>query len=257
MAPSVLLVAYGWLILSPEDVMKLLNRTVILIALASVLVCPLITSAQWGKKPYTEWSEKEALKLLNDSPWGQTQVYSDTSNAFGTGPGTSSRSGDYNTYHLNIRIRFLSSKPVRQALSRLITLKQKEAMTPQLSTQLKAFASQDLPDYIIIAVDADSSEAKNEIREFRSLLDNRTTVDLKANTYLSVKGGERVYLADYQPPKKDGFGAKFIFPRNVNGEPIITPKTDEVQFYSDFSDKYKLNMRFKVKDMMYDGKLEY
>ena len=237
--------------------MKLLNRTLTLIALASLLLCPLITSAQWSKKPYTEWSEKEALKLLNDSPWGQTQVYSDTSNAFGTGPAASSRSGDYNTYHLNIRIRFLSSKPVRQALSRLIALKQKEAMSQQLSAQLKAFASQDLPDYIIIAVDADSSEAKNEIREFRSLLDNRTTADLKNNTYLSVKGGERIYLTEYQPPKKDGFGAKFIFHRNVNGEPVVTPKTDEIQFYSEFSEKYKLSMRYKVKDMMFDGKLEY
>jgi hypothetical protein len=237
--------------------MKHLNHTLTLIALALLLVCPLITSAQWSKKPYTEWSEKEALKLLNDSPWGQTQVYSDTSNAFGTGPAATSKSGDYNTYHLNIRIRFLSSKPIRQALSRLIALKQKEAMSQQLAAQLKAFASQDLPDYIIIAVDADSSESKNEIREFRSLLDNRSTADLKNNTYLSIKGGERVYLAEYQPPKKDGFGAKFIFRRNVNGEPVITPKTDEVQFYSEFSEKYKLNMRYKVKDMMYEGKLEY
>ena len=25
-------------------------------------------------KPWTEWSEKEAAKILNDSPWGQTQT---------------------------------------------------------------------------------------------------------------------------------------------------------------------------------------
>lgn len=237
--------------------MKHLNITLALGALALLLVCPILTSAQWGKKPYTEWSEKEALKVLNDSPWGQTQVYTDTSNTFGTGAAQTTRSGDYNTYYLNIRIRFLSSKPIRQALSRLIALKQKDAMTPQLSAQLKAFSTQDLPDYIVVAVDADSSEAKGEIREFRSLLDSRGTLDLKNNTYLSVKGGERIYLAEYQSPKKDGFGAKFIFPRNVNGKPVITPDTDEVQFYSEFSTKYKLTMRFKVKEMMYDGKLEF
>src|SRR5690242_16686548 len=95
------------------------------IGLALLLICPLITAAQWNKKPYTEWSEKEALKLLNESPWGQTQVYTNNSNTFGTGPGRTQASGDYNTYFLNIRIRFLSAKPIRQAFSRLIAIKQK------------------------------------------------------------------------------------------------------------------------------------
>jgi hypothetical protein len=240
--------------------MTLFNRFVLLVAVCLLLCLPLIGVAQWNKKPYTEWSEKEALKLLNDSPWGQTQVYTNNSNTFGTGPGQAARgsaqSGDYNTYFMNIRIRFLSSKPIRQAFSRLIALKQKDEVSDQLAAQLKAFATQDLPDYIIIAVDADSSESKNEIREFRSLLDTRTTVDLKNNTYLSV-GGERLYVADYQPPKKDGLGAKFIFPRKVNGRPLITSESQEVLFYSEFSSTYKLSMRYKVKDLMFDGKLEY
>lgn len=240
--------------------MTFFNRPLLFMAFSLLLICPLLSAAQWNKKPYTEWSEKEALKLLNDSPWGQTQIYTNNSNTFGTGPGQAARgsaqSGDYNTYFLNIRIRFLSSKPIRQAFSRLIALKQKDEMSDQLAAQLKAFATQDLPDYIIIAVDADSSQSKNEIREFRSLLDTRTTVDLKNNTYLSV-GGERVFVADYQPPKKDGLGAKFIFPRNLNGKPLITSEAQEVQFYSEFSANYKLSMRYKVKDLMYDGKLEY
>jgi hypothetical protein len=236
--------------------MTLFNRLCMLTALTLLLTVPLIPAAQWNKKPYTEWSEKEALKLLNESPWGQTQIFTNNSNTFGTGPGSSRASGDYNTYFLNIRIRFLSAKPVRQAFSRLIAIKQKGEMNDQLAAQLKAFATQDLPDYIIIAVDVDSSEAKNEIREFRSLLDTRTTVDLKSDTYLSV-GGERVYVADYQPPKKDGLGAKFIFPRKVNGKPLVTPETQEILFYSELSPKYKLSMRYKVKELIYDGKLEY
>ena len=195
--------------------------------------------------------------MLNESPWGQTQVFSDLSNTFGTGPGQSRQSGDYNAYFMNIRIRFLSSKPIREAFSRLIALKQKDAMNAQLAAQLKAFATQDLPDYIIIAVDADGGESKNEIREFRALLDTRTTVDLKYNTYLTIQGGDRVYIAEYQPPKKDGLGAKFIFPRKVNGKPVLTPENQEIQFYSEFSNKYKLSMRYKVKDMFCGDKLEY
>ena len=80
--------------------------------------------------------------------------------------------------------------------------------------------------------------------------------DLKNVTFLSAKG-QRTFIANYQPPKKDGLGAKFIFPRTVNGSPVIPPDSDEIQFFSEFSEKYKLAMRFKVKDMMIDGKLEY
>src|SRR5205809_7517695 len=31
------------------------------------------------QKPWTEWSKKEAGKTLNESPWGQTQTETDTS----------------------------------------------------------------------------------------------------------------------------------------------------------------------------------
>lgn len=227
-----------------------------------VFICAVSISAQWNKKPYTEWSEKDAKKLLNESPWGQTQVFSDTSNEFGRGIATGaggavdSRSGDYSAHHLNIRIRFLSAKPIRQAFSRMILLGQKGQVPDQLAAQLNAFATQDFPDYIVVSVDCDANESKNEIREFSALLDTRSIVDLKNNTYLSAKG-QRTFIASYQPPKKDGLGAKFIFPRTVNGQPTIPPDSDEIQFYSEFSNKYKLNMRFKVKDMMVNGKLEY
>jgi hypothetical protein len=242
--------------------MNKIHRVCITCAPVLVFICAISISAQWNKKPYTEWSEKEATKVLNESPWGQTQVFSDTSKEFGTGVargdvGTiDNRSGDYSTHHLDIRIRFLSSKPIRQAFSRLIALKQNAPINSQLAAQLTAFATQDFPDYIIICVDADAKETKNELREFRFLLDTAAMVDLKNDTYLSAKG-ERVFISSYQPPKKDGLGAKFIFPRNVNGKPAIAPDAEEIQFYSEFSNKYKLNMRFKAKDMMVDGKLEY
>ncbi len=57
--------------------MKLICRVVVS-SFALMLASPLSLSAQWNKKPYTEWSEKEAIKLLNDSPWGQTQALTDT-----------------------------------------------------------------------------------------------------------------------------------------------------------------------------------
>ncbi len=243
--------------------MKLSNHIFILSALVLLIAFPISLSAQLSKKPYTEWSEKDARKLLDNSPWAQTQIFSDTSNEFGRGIsrgalGTGDNaSGDYSAHYLNIRIRLLSARPVRQAFARIITIMQKGQVSEQLAAQLKGFATREASDYVAISIDCDSKESKSELREFRALLDTRTIADLKNNTYISGKGGERVYVAQYRPPTNDNLGAQLIFPRLLNGNPFITPDTDEIHFYSEFSTKYILNMRYKVKDMMVDGKLEY
>jgi hypothetical protein len=242
--------------------MKFSNRILILSVLVMLIAFPISLSAQWNKKPYTEWSEKDARKLLENSPWAQTQIFSDTSNEFGTGrrgaPGaTDEQSVDYSSHHLDIRIRLLSAKPVRQAFARIVTLMQKGQVPPQLADQLKAFATQDFPDFIIVSLDCEAKETKSELREFKALLDTNTLSELKNDTYISGKNGKRVYITAYQPPKNDNLGAKLIFPRLVDGAPFITPDTEEIHFYSEFSRKYILNMRYKVKDMTVDGKLEY
>jgi hypothetical protein len=90
-----------------------------------------------------------------------------------------------------------------------------------------------------------------------SLLDRQSTAQLKNETYLTIKGGKRVFLLEYQPPRKDGLGARFVFPRNVDGQPFITLETDEVLFHSTLNAGPELNMRFKVKDMIFAGNLEY
>ena len=55
--------------------MNIMKRVLVLSMAALLVSVPLSASAQWEKKPYNEWSEKEALKLLNDSPWGRTLVF--------------------------------------------------------------------------------------------------------------------------------------------------------------------------------------
>ena len=259
--------------------MKDINRGVIAAALC--LVCSLIAWAQWEKKPYTEWSEKEAQKLLSDSPWSQTQVFSDTSQMFGNESLSSGASRVANVFHVNFRIRFLSAKPVRQAISRVMELKQKGSINEQLGAQLRAFAAADFPDYVIITVLCDSDQPNMRLQEATALLNNRTTADLKNNTFLELKDGRRVFLQEYQPPRNDGLGARFIFPRLVDGKPYIAAESGEIHFVSDLSQggspssgvsrgqagsaatgssrsmSYTLDRRFKIAAMNYQGKLEY
>jgi hypothetical protein len=79
---------------------------------------------------------------------------------------------------------------------------------------------------------------------------------LKNNTYIEARG-KRTFLEDYKPPSGDGLGAKFVFKRTENGEPVIPSDSGDLRFYSELSKNIKLNMRFKLSEMNYDGKLEY
>jgi hypothetical protein len=61
---------------------------------------------------------------------------------------------------------------------------------------------------------------------------------------------------DFKPPISDGLGAKFVFPRQVDGQPFLT-ETGDVRFFAQLSDKITLNTKYKLQDMVYEGKLEY
>lgn len=241
--------------------MKPVCRLLLVSAFALMLAHPLAISGQWNRKPYTEWSEKEAMKLLNDSPWGQTHTFTDMSKSFSTGPGSNptartTPSADASVRNVHIRVRFLSARPVREAFARMIELNQKGKIPEQFAAQLAAFVARGFNDYVVVTVDCDSAESKEELQQVRALLNNRTTADLKNNTYLQ-SGIQKVFLEDYQSPQSDGLGARLAFPRLVEGRPWLTSENVDIHFHSEMSATYKVDTRHKVRDMMYQGKLEY
>lgn len=247
--------------------------------IALVLGCALFVSfafartakatVQKDKKPWTEWSQKDAEKILSNSPWAQIQTESDTSEMFFqptsdprlTGnrtPNADSRleQGATNqATNVKYGIRFFSARPVRQALVRMIQLQRKD-LEPDVNERLKNFAELPSADSIIIAVTIEATD-KRSLGKVMQLVSSAATGTLKNTTYLERNDGKRLFLEEYVPPGKDGFGARFIFPRIVDERPFITPETQDVRFFSEFGTAIKLNMRFKIADMMLDGKLEY
>jgi hypothetical protein len=139
--------------------MRPVSRVFAFSAFAITLAHPLTLLAQWDKKPYTGWCEKEAIKVLNDSPWGQTQNLTDRSQMTGQARVDSSQSRIADVFNVNLRIRFLSAKPVRQALSRLMEMKNRETISAELAAKLQANAAADFPDYIVITVTGESDKA--------------------------------------------------------------------------------------------------
>jgi len=96
----------------------------LLIQRLQVCFCFLIDPpAQWDKKPYAEWTEKDAQKVLNDSPWGKRRQSYDSPDGGYKQEFRQTRYIDSQRLlglperEMFLRVRLLLAKPIRQALS--------------------------------------------------------------------------------------------------------------------------------------------
>jgi hypothetical protein len=214
--------------------------------------------AQKQPKSWKEWSKKDAEKVLTDSPWSQLQVDMDLTEPTKL---QRPRNPDLNTStrlneeRVSYGIRFFSARPVRQAFIRLIQLKQKDLDTDTL-TRMNTFAEKASEDSIVIAVTVEGPDTK-PIDKVMQVVRAATTSMIKSSTYLERTDGKRIYLEQFTPPGRDGFGARFVFPRRLDERLFITSEVATVRFVSDMGNSIKFDMLFKVSDMMFDGKLEY
>ena len=228
------------------------------LAVLLCMVAALGVEAKDKFKPWTEWSKKDAQKILDYSPWGQTQVLTDNSK-IGFTPSTAL--GDVtNAARLNYRISLISAKPIRLAFLRLAQLD--KLATPEQVRQMQSFVDMKFDDMIVLAVSFDSEQSRVIGAALRSFNSGVTSM-LAQTTYLSVNRRPRNYLKEYQPPAADGLGAKFIFARMVDGKPYLDPKSGSLQFYAKFPQlagndaPVELDWRFNAAEMTYDGIFEY
>ena len=227
-------------------------------ALLGMLALVLAVSAMAGQKikPWTEWNKKDAEKILNDSAWGQTQTDTDTSEmTWSTASRPIDGRGAMNqATSVTFFIRFLSAKPIRQAMARLAELDPGHN-TPQQIQSARDFIDQKFDQTVIVSVNYESKDGRFLGPAFQAL-NSAITNTLRNNTYLDLKGGKRIFLQEYRPPTQGT--AMFIFPRIDNDKPILDPKSGDIRFWAEFPNRaLTLNMRFKVADLMYNGVLEY
>ena len=221
------------------------------------------------QKPWTEWTKKDVEKTLNDSAWGQTQTEGGQQSGGSESAITQvaapraaerdlNRSGESGEVKpstvVKYHVRFLSAKPVRAAFARMVLLS-KSQPDEALTTQLQGFIDRDFSDYIVVSVGVEVGDQKMTAPVMRAF-SAATTEGLKESVYLERRDGKKLYLMEYRPPVEDGMGAKFVFPRKFEGQPFLS-ENDSVRFVAQMNEKMKLNTRYKMSEMLYDGKLEY
>jgi hypothetical protein len=246
-------------------------KTIVTTAILLLLAMLGSAIAQKDKK-WTEWNKKEADKMLNDSPWAKTQTETDTSEGMysptsargvnGAGasandPSRASQGATNQSTSVTYFVRFFSARPIRQALARSIELNQ-SGMDPAAVTRLHGFAEVRSADSIIVTVTFKGASGADprSVNPVMQAFNSATTGTVKNNTYLQRADGKQLFLQEYVPPGKDGFGARFIFLRMPDEKLFIDSSSKEIRFFTQFGE-VKVDRRFKVADMMYEGELEY
>jgi len=246
-----------------------------IIAIVALLAIVGSAVAQKDKK-WTEWDKKYAQKMLEDSPWAKTQNETDTSESFfqptsqkgvnGAGAGVNeddrTKQGASNqSSNVKYFVRLLSARPIREALIRTLELNNSGADAKTVAGwHAYADARGQDSNSIIVAVAYQGGQGCDRrcLGPVQQAFDSAVTATLKSKTYLQRSDGKQLFLEKYIPPGKDGFGAQFIFLRMPEEKLFIdATNTKEIRFYSEVSGSVKIDRRFKIADMMYQGELEY
>jgi hypothetical protein len=233
-----------------------------------LFACCLFAADFWQSKPYTEWSEKDAQKMLTNSPWAKTFVVSveapDATPLIGGPSGAGSRGigedgppplggdgggrlgGGGKTIGANqagltsvIVARWQSAMPVKEAFVRL-----KYGVN---SPEAKQTLDREETSYAIVLSGALEPLLRGNPEDLKRALINAS--------FLSSKGKGAMKPMDIQisaTPKATE--VLFLFPRST----AYTLDDKEVEFSTKLGGAAAAAARytFRLKDMVFNGKLE-
>ncbi len=261
----------------PSPQILLLSTTLVLASFSHCL-------GQKGcQKPYTTWNEAHALKILTDSAWSKQMALGSPAYASerearveGTDKGFSigdditlkdntrgldrgmGRAGEKEIIHA-YTLRLFSALPVRQAFVRLFQIRNNyESMPKEQQQRLDVMFNQaltmDLSQRIVVTVSVESNDRELNM-EVNRQLHQATTSSLKPHTWL-IADKLRIPLEEYLPPSGDGAGAKLVFPRTIDGKPVVEPTTKELKLeFSVPGVEHQIYVEWKVKDLVCKGQL--
>ena len=200
---------------------------------------------------------EKAVEVLNLSPWARQETY--TRVISGVGSGISGEKEIYNTFY----VRFLSARPIREAYARIQQIHYGyDKMSPDEKRRFDRAQSANLEmnvsRWIVVSVSFRSNDP-NEESSMRRFFQSETVQTLKTKAFLSTQAFPQLELSAYFPPREESVGAKFVFPREVNGVPVVTKDCENVtlELLEIAGANSRLRAIFDVKSMIVNGELIY
>jgi hypothetical protein len=208
-------------------------------------------------EPFSKWSLDKAVQLLNTSPWAKQETF--TRVIRGVGSGVSGEKEIYNRFY----VRLLSARPIREAYARIQQIQHGYDRMP--AKEKERFAKAQMPNldwdssqWIVVSVGFRSNDP-NEESDVRRFFQSETVKTLKNKVFLSTASSPQVELSAYVPQREESVGSKFVFPREVNGVPVITRECTDItlELLNVTADIPRLRAIFAVKPMIVDGQLVF
>jgi len=212
----------------------------------------------WVEKNFDQWSLKECLRLLQDSPWTQsktlTRVFIQSSAQAAAVPGREE------TPQITYAAQIWSAAPIRQAAVQKTRLsKEYKNLDAQKRQEIEANAASLLKDTfsdrIEIRVEYSTTAPAYE-QSLAAYWQNRPSALWLQNTFLITSTGK------HSPAqvRNEGLTGYFVlvFPRTVDGRPLIsaTDKGFSLDFYSPAIEVFPsehILLEFKLKEMTIQG----
>jgi len=212
--------------------------------------------ASWiTQEPFSRWPVNKAVQVLNGSPWARQETF--TRVISGVGSGISGEKEIFNTYY----VRFLSARPIREAYARIQQIQHGyDKMSPEEKVLFEAAQAlnlnMDVSRWIVISVSFRSNDP-NEESSVRRFFQSETVKTLKTKAFISTPTCPQVELSAYFPQREESVGAKFVFPRDVNGVPVLTKDCLNITLELLPGTDARLRSTFAVKPMIVGDQLIY
>ena len=207
----------------------------------------------WKSKPYTEWTEKEVKKMLTDSPWVKKWYYDPSRYGAMQAP------ENIDTKHLK-EARSLRSRMPRQPFTLLIAWSTARPWKAALMRNQQLTTGKSNPEQEKAFIEGEETLIRIQVMSTNPrLLREITTEQIQENTYLEVKAKKKtkIPLARYAPPDKTNPNvALYIFPKEFEGNPVLTPDVKEIVFRTQIS-KAEVKVKFKTKEMTVNNQIEW
>ncbi|HYL75026.1 MAG TPA: hypothetical protein VEU96_12525 [Bryobacteraceae bacterium] len=231
----------------------------------------------WAKKPYTDWSEKDAARLLTNSPWSHDVVVvleggparrlsggrgghgstggvdtGDMSPMSGSAGGSGEITGGARAARpenmagangpdassITLHVRWQSALPIRQAL-----VVSKLGHEKAGSDEARKFVAQPMPYYVVAVAGLPHAMIARISDGQMPDLTRAATLVRKGKAPIAAEGAQKII--------GEPGALAFLFPKT----PAITMEDKEVEFVSKVG-RLELKHKFKLKDMVIGAKLE-
>jgi hypothetical protein len=218
----------------------------------------------WQTKEFKQWTEKECKKIVEDSPWASDYTLKQSRITPLQGGNIETRSAQ--NWTVGYRVQFRSATPIRQAMARQQMLAENyDQLTPEkkqsFDERIGKFLAASFADSVLIHVKY-SSNLPDLDREMARYWQTQTIDTLKNSTFLIGSGGQRIPLLRFVAATGAGREFQLAFPRQLNGEPIISQKdkTIKVEFLHPklgSEPETRVLLNFQLDKMAVNGALVY